>query len=182
MLLPTQLIKYCEGTKIAISIAQSDNDQPLIYVNKSFETLTGYHGEELYGDNCRVLQKSIPNRKNRQKIRDFIKDSATSNIRVPLINFKKDGTPFVNLLFMSKLKNNFDDTKYLFASQFDISHTYPDVLAVYEHTLETTLTEIPKTLGSNKIILSGSLSVVANAAATIAQAKIMLDQIDASYL
>ncbi|MBR0560558.1 PAS domain-containing protein [Neokomagataea anthophila] len=182
MPLPQLLSQYCDNTSIAISIAHNKYDHPLIYVNKKFEELTGYNGNDLYGKNCRALQNNSKNKHNRQRIRDFIYNKNINNIRVPLVNFKKDGTPFINLLFISKLKDCLENTQYLFASQFDISNTYPDILSQYEHVLETTLSEIPKTMSNNRIVLSGSLSVVANAAASIAQAKIMLDQIDASHL
>nr|WP_294916918.1 PAS domain-containing protein [uncultured Neokomagataea sp.] len=182
MSLPQPLIQYCDSTNIAISIADHKNDTPLIYVNQKFESLTGHSGNALYGKNCRILQNKSKNIQNRQKIRKFISDNSIDSIRVPLINFKKNGTPFVNLLFMSKLKDCLSNTQYLFASQFDISNTYPDILSQYEHNLETTLTEIPSAMTGNTFSLSGSLPVIANATATIAQAKVMLDQIDASFI
>ncbi|GBR52462.1 signal transduction histidine kinase [Neokomagataea thailandica NBRC 106555] len=182
MSLPPQLLKYCESATVAISLASTEYGEPLLYVNPSFEQLTGYNGTELYGKNCRLLQKNSPNTENRKKIRDFINNDDIESIRTPLINFKKDNTPFVNLLFMSKLKNSIGKTEFLFASQFNVSHTYPNMISNYENNLENTLTNIPSIIRNNNLILSGSLSVVANAAATIAQAKIMLDQIDASYI
>ncbi|GBR48473.1 PAS domain-containing protein [Neokomagataea thailandica] len=182
MPLPQPLIQYCNDIHIAVSIAENTNDHPLLYVNQHFEQLTGYGKDELYGKNCRILQNKSNNDYNKSRIREFLKKDSIESIRVPLINFKKNGTPFINLLFMSKIKNCLNNTQYLFASQFDVSNTYPDILSHYEHTLKTALIDIPKTVRPNSLILSGSLSVVANATAAIAQAKVMLDQADAPLL
>lgn len=47
-------MKSCsEGISIA---DMSYDDQPLIYVNKTFEDITGYTSDEILGKNCRFLQ------------------------------------------------------------------------------------------------------------------------------
>ena len=80
-------------------------DRPLIYVNPAFETITGYPAEEILGKNCRFLQgadqDSDSNRAARQTMRDALDRGVPCNII--LHNFRKDGTPFWNELYMAPI-------------------------------------------------------------------------------
>ncbi len=64
--------------------------------------------------------ESALNEDARAKIHLFLSRQGAASVRTPIINFRKDGKPFVNLLFMSKLTSS-SDVQYIFASQFDIS-------------------------------------------------------------
>ncbi len=59
-------------------------------------------------------------------------------MRTPIVNFHKDGHPFVNLLFMSKLRNQ-SGLRIRLRSQFDVSRSQPELLAAYDRELARTL-------------------------------------------
>ncbi|KAL6187005.1 hypothetical protein ACLB2K_043121 [Fragaria x ananassa] len=88
-------------------------DCPIIYVNKVFETFTGYGAHEVLGRNCRFLQYRDPHAQRRHPLVD---PDVVSEIRRcleegveflgELLNFSKDGTTLVNRL---RLKPIVDD-------------------------------------------------------------------------
>ncbi len=69
-------------------------DCPIIYVNRGFESITGYSAAEAYGRNCRFLQGEKTDDKAVAKIREAIANS--SPVTVELLNYRKDGKPFWN--------------------------------------------------------------------------------------
>ncbi|OLN85281.1 White collar 1 protein 1 [Colletotrichum chlorophyti] len=84
-------------------------DTPIVYASEPFSLLTGYSNKEIMGKNCRFLQapggmvKKQSARKHVDK--DTVKrmrESVETNdeVQLEVVNFKKDGTPFVNLLTM----------------------------------------------------------------------------------
>ena len=80
-------------------------DRPLIYVNPAFEVISGYKAEEILGKNCRFMQGSNPDSESnlmaRQKMRDAL--SRCVSCSVVLHNFRRDGRPFWNELFMAPI-------------------------------------------------------------------------------
>jgi len=72
----------------------SQTDNPIIYVNSGFEEITGYKASEIIGTNCRFLQGDRGDNIKRKEIRQSIQ--ANKTIHTPLLNYKKDGTPFWN--------------------------------------------------------------------------------------
>jgi len=69
-------------------------DNPIIYVNKGFEEITGYKEAEIIGSNCRFLQGSETDKDKCKEIRHAL--SLKIPIHRPVKNFKKDGTVFWN--------------------------------------------------------------------------------------
>jgi diguanylate cyclase (GGDEF)-like protein/PAS domain S-box-containing protein len=80
-------------------------DRPLIYVNPAFERISGYKAEEILGQNCRFLQggerEGQINRAARKTMRHALEQGVPCSII--LQNFRKDGTPFWNELFMAPI-------------------------------------------------------------------------------
>ncbi|MFD1568901.1 PAS domain S-box protein, partial [Halolamina litorea] len=68
--------------------------QPLIYVNRGFERITGYDESELLGRNCRMLQGEATDPDPVGELREAIQ--AEEPTTVELINYRRDGTPFWN--------------------------------------------------------------------------------------
>jgi PAS domain S-box-containing protein len=69
-------------------------DNPVIYINGGFTKLTGYEHEEVEGRNCRFLQGEETSERDRQYISEAIKRERDCSVN--LVNYKKDGTKFVN--------------------------------------------------------------------------------------
>ena len=69
-------------------------DNPIIYVNRGFERLSGYTAEECLGRNCRFLQRRDTDQAAREQMRDAV--YAGRECHITLKNYRKDGTPFWN--------------------------------------------------------------------------------------
>ncbi len=78
-------------------------DMPIIYVNPAFEQMSGYAAHEIMGKNCRFLQGDDDRQAGLQAIRDAIKN-CTSGYAV-LRNYRRDGSRFINELFISPVRN-----------------------------------------------------------------------------
>lgn len=178
--LPPALADYLKASRVALAIAAADGDNPLIFVNPAFCTLTGYSPADVVGRNCRMLQRDAPNVEARERIHEFLSRDRQPNVRVPIVNFRKDGTPFVNLLYMSRLTSADRAVRYIFASQFDVSRSQPEKLADYDSELAATLGKLEPIVGDAGMVVEGTLLAIANSAATIAQAKMMLSDLETS--
>ena len=77
-------------------------DNPIIYHNSTFERLTGYQEAEITGRNCRFLQGPDTNPEAISCIRQAIR--SRTDCQVTLLNYRKDGTPFWNELYMSPVR------------------------------------------------------------------------------
>ena len=69
-------------------------DNPLVYVNRSFELMTGYSAEEVLGSNCRFLQGPDGDQPALDELRAALREER--DCLVLLRNYRKDGTPFWN--------------------------------------------------------------------------------------
>lgn len=178
---PAQLSRYFAASSVALSLAAADGDNELLLVNAPFERLTGYTPADVVGRNCRLLQRDTHagmNRQARADIHRFLANDRVPNVRSVMINVAKDGTPFVNLLYMSKLRDLDGQVRFLFGSQFDISRTQPDRLAQYDDVLTRTLARMDPLMTERGLVIEGSLLTIANSAAIIAQARYTLSRLD----
>lgn len=96
---------------------QSDN--PIVFANAAFFALTGYSREEVLGRNCRFLQGPDTDPAAIDAIRDAI--AARRDVAVDVLNYKKDGSPFWNGLYLSPVTSAEGDLHFFFGSQIDIS-------------------------------------------------------------
>ncbi|KAK3142846.1 hypothetical protein QOZ80_4BG0352460 [Eleusine coracana subsp. coracana] len=84
-------------------------DCPIIYASEGFFTMTGYSVKEVIGRNCRFLQGPDTDRDEVAKIRDAVKSGRSFCGR--LLNYRKDGTPFWNMLTVTPIRD--DDGKVI---------------------------------------------------------------------
>jgi PAS domain S-box-containing protein len=68
----------------------------------SFYALTGYGPDEVLGHNCRFLQGEGTDPKEVAKLRDAVKRGVPVSVR--LLNYRKDGSTFWNLLTMTPIR------------------------------------------------------------------------------
>ncbi|KAF8406775.1 hypothetical protein HHK36_008867 [Tetracentron sinense] len=80
-------------------------DCPIMYASNGFFSMTGYSSKEVIGRNCRFLQGPDTDQDEVAKVRNAVKTGKSYCGR--LLNYKKDGTPFWNLLTIAPIK---DDT------------------------------------------------------------------------
>ncbi len=94
-------------------------DNPIVFVNDAFLTLTGYDRDEILGRNCRFLQGVDTDRESVDRIRDAV--AREEPIQVDLLNYRKDGTPFWNALFVGPVHDDDGEVQFFFASQIDVT-------------------------------------------------------------
>nr|AML76508.1 putative LOV domain-containing protein [Radula lindenbergiana] len=82
----------------------TDSEFPILYASAGFSTMTGYTADEIMGKNCRFLQGVDTDRLEIGKVRQALKAGGTYTGTV--LNYKKDGTPFWNLLTLSPIKDD----------------------------------------------------------------------------
>jgi two-component system, sensor histidine kinase and response regulator len=93
------------NTTAAVSISDpQQRDNPFIFVNRAFSTLTGYNTEEAVGRNPSFLYGERTELKERERITESIHQRKP--IRVELLTYRKDGTTWWNDLSITPV---FDD-------------------------------------------------------------------------
>ncbi|WZZ21546.1 phototropin-2 isoform X1 [Brassica napus] len=119
--------RVSQELKTALSTLQqtfvvSDATQPhcpIVYASSGFFTMTGYSSKEIVGRNCRFLQGPDTDQKEVAKIRDAVKNGKSYCGR--LLNYKKDGTPFWNLLTITPIKDDQGNTIKFIGMQVEVS-------------------------------------------------------------
>ncbi|WP_409647499.1 PAS domain-containing protein [Sphingorhabdus sp.] len=95
-------------------------DDPNILANQAFMDLTGYSSEEIIGRNCRFLQGEKTSRNDVAEIKKAL-SRGDDRIEIQLLNYRKDGTPFLNALLISAIRGDDGKVLYHFASQEDVT-------------------------------------------------------------
>ncbi|MDE3735827.1 EAL domain-containing protein [Pseudomonas resinovorans] len=97
----------------------TDEDLPVVYVNPAFERITGYSAHEAMGRNCRFLQGADREQPGIAEIRHALTEKR--EVHVVLRNFRKDGTPFWNDLYIAPVPNEQGEITHFIGVQNDIS-------------------------------------------------------------
>lgn len=94
-------------------------DNPIMYASAGFFTMTGYLAKEVIGRNCRFLQGAGTDPAEIAKIREAL--AAGTNYCGRILNYKKDGTPFWNLLTISPIKDEEGNVLKFIGMQVEVS-------------------------------------------------------------
>lgn len=179
--IPESLRSMFARSPIALSLSPATPDHVLMLVNRSFEDLSGYSNADIVGRNCRFMQGGLAQEEALRPVRHFVADASVPSVRAPLINFRADGRPFVNLLYMSRLRSSSGEDCFFFASQFDISRSNQDTLAQYDGALASTVSHLHSPAAASGFTIDGSVQTLGNSLALIAQAKLTLDSLDIAH-
>lgn len=108
-------------------------DNPIIDVNKTFETLTGYSRQEALGQNCRFLQAHDSRQDGLAELRLAI--HRQEECKVVVKNYRKDGTLFWNELSVIPIKQE-DGTVVRYLGVMQDVTTAHNVLASLTKTVQ----------------------------------------------
>lgn len=123
------------GSRVGALVTDaSQEDNPIIFANKTFETMTGYTQEETLGRNCRFLQGKDTDPTTVSKIRKAVSERVP--LTIVLKNYKKDGTLFWNRLSLRPII--IDGVPYCIGTQTDVSVQYRQIeeLHTKDHEIE----------------------------------------------
>lgn len=127
------------GTRMSMIVTDPrQDDNPIIFANPAFCRLTGYEHDEIIGQNCRFLQGPETSGREIARLREAVE--AETDAHVELMNYRKDGTPFWNSLFVSPVRNANGEVVFFFGSQLDVSlkkQTEFDLHSVNDELRET---------------------------------------------
>jgi PAS domain S-box-containing protein len=96
-------------------------DCPLVYASQGFYDMTGFSPEEVIGHNCRFLQGPNTDPEHVRKLRESVQNGTCVTVR--LLNYRKDGTPFWNLLTMTPVKDDTGAVVKIVGVQLDVTDT-----------------------------------------------------------
>ncbi len=94
-------------------------DNPIVFANKAFLDLTGYEETEVLGRNCRFLQGPQTDRELVADLRSAVANR--QSIALEILNYKRDGTPFWNAVFIGPVYDTGGKLLHFFASQLDVT-------------------------------------------------------------
>lgn len=103
---------------IIIADAQKP-DNPVVFVNQAFETMTGYSLNEVRGRNCRFLQGNNHSQPGLNILRAALKNG--TNCKVILDNQRKNGTRFWNELNLSPIFDPQGALTHFIGIQMDVT-------------------------------------------------------------
>ncbi|KIM13397.1 MAG: hypothetical protein KU38_01745 [Sulfurovum sp. FS08-3] len=115
--------KLINITKSGVVIADAGlEDNPIIFMNDAFETITGYSKDDVIGKNCRFLQGDDKDQPGINIMRKAILNQKSCEVKVK--NYKKDGTLFYNLVVITPLFDDNGKLIYYAGFQNDITDLY----------------------------------------------------------
>lgn len=94
-------------------------DNPIVFANMAFFDLTGYSEDEIIGKNCRILQGKDTTAESIDAIRRSINGRRVETVEI--INYRKDGSRFVNAVQIGPIFDDNGKLVFFFGSQLDIS-------------------------------------------------------------
>lgn len=94
-------------------------DNPIIFCNPAFETITGYSPEEAIGRNCRFLQGPESDPIITEQIRHAIRNHIECQVVVK--NYRKNGTMYWSELTISPVRDSFGQVINYIGIQADIT-------------------------------------------------------------
>ncbi|WP_080506083.1 PAS domain-containing protein [Halorubrum sp. BV1] len=103
---------------ITLALATEEGENPLVYCNEGFESLTGY-GPEMLGKDCRFLQGDDTADETRARLRRAI--DAERPIAVDILNYRANDQKFWNRLTVSPIRDETGTVTHYVGFQSDIT-------------------------------------------------------------
>lgn len=113
----TRAIEFATNGILITDARAADN--PIVYANPAFETLTGYKLSEVMGENCRFLQGKNTDPRHALVLRQAI--DRREECHVTILNYTKEGKPFWNDLHISPIMDEQGRVTHFVGVQTDIT-------------------------------------------------------------
>ncbi len=109
-----------EASSVGIIITDPHQPgNPIIYANPAFIQMTGCSRDEVIGHNPRLLQGPDTDAKAIAEIRTALREGRDCHLT--LKNYRKDGTPFWNELFISPVRDDQGRVTHFIGTQTDVT-------------------------------------------------------------
>lgn len=168
--IPAALVAQIHRSRVALSLSPAGGGFPLTAVNDCFETLTGYDNAEIIGRNCRMLQDPATPPAQIAAMSEFLADESRDDGRFPVLNRKRDGALFTNLVFMSKLRDVSGKPRFVIASQFDVTASNgARALSENDRVLEGSIGDMRRLADQVGLAMADSAELLARSVATLAR-------------
>ncbi len=114
----TQILDTCVN---GITLSDPDQpDNPIVFANGVFSTMTGYSQNEIIGHNCRFLHRDDRDQPGLETIRQALSNGTSAE--VVLRNYRKNGELFHNQLTIQPLHDEAGQLMYYLGVQYDITN------------------------------------------------------------
>ncbi|KGP89900.1 biphenyl 2,3-dioxygenase [Pontibacillus chungwhensis BH030062] len=148
-----------DHTRVGVTITDPGQpDNPIIYANKGFEHITGYHKSEILGRNCRFLQGEGTQEEQINQLRKAI--SNEESVAVTVLNHRKNGEPFWNELHIDPVYVKEKGRYYFIGIQKDVSEkkkAEEDLLTSMNEITALSTPIVPLTDGISVLPLIGNM-------------------------
>ncbi|KAF3939743.1 hypothetical protein ABW19_dt0208529 [Dactylella cylindrospora] len=94
-------------------------DNPIIFASEEFHRVTQYPISYVSGRNCRFLQGPKTQQHSIQRMREAVRQG--HEITECFLNYKRDGTPFLNLCMVAPLCDAKGQVRYFVGAQVDVT-------------------------------------------------------------
>jgi PAS domain S-box-containing protein len=109
-----------EAASVGVTIADATGeDNPIIYANEAFESLTGYSEAEILGRNCRTLQGPDTDPGAVATLRQGLEEDTP--VKQELLNVTADGTPFWNEVTITPVRDDRGAVTHYVGFQRDVT-------------------------------------------------------------
>ncbi|GAA4296151.1 sensor histidine kinase [Aestuariibaculum suncheonense] len=117
LMLRTQALDSAKSGIVITDALKPDN--PIIYFNSTFQTLTGYSDDEILNHNIKFLQRKDQNQKPLQKLKEamLMGESCQATLR----SYRKDGSMFWNDMYVFPITNSRGYVTNFVAIQNDVT-------------------------------------------------------------
>lgn len=118
--LPVHLREASDGLAEVFCLTDpSRPDNPIVFASEEFHRTTQYGMAYVIGRNCRFLQGPKTNQYSVKRLQQRI--AAGKEICEVFLNYRRDGSPFMNLLMCAPLCDSRGTVRYFIGAQVDVS-------------------------------------------------------------
>ncbi|KAF2997359.1 hypothetical protein E8E13_003954 [Curvularia kusanoi] len=123
--LPPLLREASEGLAEVFCLTDpSRQDNPIIFASEEFHRTTQYGVNYAIGRNCRFLQGPKTNRSSVARFKAMCMEGKEHS--EVFLNYRRDGSPFMNLLMQAPLLDSRGNLRYFIGAQIDVSGLVKD--------------------------------------------------------